>query len=69
MSSSIEELDRVLFDNRIKGLRSHKNIQLLKYGNVLLNYSLCFVDHENTIWNSQEGYNISIIGENCEINI
>lgn len=69
LSSSIEEIDSVLFVNRIKELRLHINIQILLYGNGLCNYSLCDVDHENMIWNSLEGYNISIIGENCEINI
>ena len=44
-------------------------IPILIYGNGLFDYSLITEDGEETIWNSSDGYDIPIIGDNCELDI
>ena len=42
-------------------------IQVLVYGNGLFDYSLVTEDGEEELWNSKEGYDILVLGENCEL--
>ncbi len=81
LSSCIQDTDEVLYFNRLEKIRkltpnmvSQKNgnseeIPLLVYGNGLLVYSLDSFDGSEAIWNSNDGYEISIIGENSQLDI
>ena len=40
-----------------------------KYGNGLFDYFLGTEDGEEELWNSKEGYDVLILGENCELAI
>lgn len=46
-----------------------KDIPVLIYGNGLFDYALCTEDGEEELWNSNDGYDILIIGENCKLAI
>ena len=47
----------------IKG--SAGKIPILIYGNGLFDYSLVSEDRKEELWNSEEGYDILVLGENC----
>ena len=42
-------------------------IPVLVYGNGLFDYSLVTEDGEEEIWNSKAGYDVLVLGENCEL--
>ena len=44
-------------------------ISVLIYGNGLFDYSLCTEDGEEELWNSEEGYDVLVLGENCELSL
>ena len=68
LNSAIEYSDVVKFKEMIDNLNKHaKEIPILIYGNGLLDYSLLDINHTETIWTSSNGYDIPVIGENCEI--
>ena len=56
--------------SNVEKLNKHtQRVPLLVYGNGLLDYSLIDIKHTETIWNSSNGYDILIPGENCEIDV
>jgi hypothetical protein len=80
LSSKLRDFDEVLYFERIKNIierldkveEMRKNgksskIPILIYGNGLFNYALCTEDERNVLWNSNEGYDVLVIGENCEL--
>lgn len=70
MNSVIEDTDSVKFKKYVEKLNKHtQRVPLLVYGNGLLDYSLIDIKHTETIWNSSNGYDILIPGENCEIDV
>ena len=44
-------------------------IPVLIYGNGLFDYALCTEDGEEELWNSNDGYDILIIGDNCKLEL
>jgi len=44
-------------------------IPVLVYGNGLLDYALCTEDGTEELWNSEDGYDVFILGENCELSL
>ena len=42
-------------------------VPVLIYGNGLYDYALCTDDGEEELWNSKGGYNVKVIGKNCEL--
>ena len=38
-------------------------------GNGLLDYALCTEDGTEELWNSNDGYDVLIVGENCELEL
>ena len=70
LNSVIEDTDSVKFKKYVEKLNKHtQRVPLLVYGNGLLDYSLIDIKHTETIWNSSNGYDILIPGENCEIDV
>ena len=70
LNSAIEDIDAVRFKKRVEVLNvCGPHIPKLIYGNGLLGYSLIDINHTKTFWNSSNGYDILIPGENCEIDI
>ena len=82
LSSKLKSVDVVRFAKNIKKIRAKLEkvekarnngddgkIPILIYGNGLFDYSLITEDGEETIWNSSDGYDIPIIGDNCELDI
>lgn len=70
LNSTIEDVDVNIFKKMVKDLNTHsKDVPQLLYGNGLLDYSLIDINHIETIWNSSNGYDILIPGENCEIDV
>lgn len=70
LNSVIEDTDSVKFKKNVEKLNKHtQRVPLLVYGNGLLDYSLIDIKHTETIWNSSNGYDILIPGENCEIDV
>lgn len=70
LNSVIEDIDVVRFKKMVEVLNKRApKVPILVYGNGLLEYSLCRIDHTETIWTSSDGYDIRIFGENCKIDI
>ena len=68
LNSVIESIDVAKFNKMTEELNNKApKIPILVYGNGLLDYSLCNINHTDTIWTSSDGYNILIPGENCKI--
>ena len=82
LSSKLRNIDEVLYFKKIKdikdmverigkarSIRDAETISVLVYGNGLFDYSLCTKDGEEELWNSNNGYDVLAIGENCELAI
>lgn len=70
LNSVIEDVDVIRFKKMVEVLNKRApKVPILVYGNGLLDYSLCSIDHTETIWTSSNGYDILIPGENCEIDV
>ncbi len=70
LNSAIEDSDSVKFKKNVEDLNNHsQKAPILVYGNGLLDYSLIDINHKETIWNSCNGYDILIPGDNCEIDV
>lgn len=80
LSSKLQSVDEVLYFKKIKEIKEKVEnaekarcigiagrIPILIYGNGLFDYSLVTDDGEEEIWNSTEGYDVLIIGKNCEL--
>ena len=70
LNSVIESVDGVKFKELVGKLSEYApQASILVYGNGLFDYSLIDINHTETIWNSSNGYDILIPGENCEIDV
>ena len=82
ISSRLHNLDEVLYFKKIKNIKDKiektekarnrgevGRIPVLVYGNGLLDYALCTEDGTEELWNSNDGYDVLIVGENCELEL
>ena len=82
LSSRLHNLDEVLYFKKIKNIKDKiektekarnrgevGRIPILVYGNGLLDYALCTEDGTEELWNSNDGYDVLIVGENCELEL
>ena len=82
LSSRLHNLDEVLYFKKIKNIKDKiektekarnrgevGRIPVLVYGNGILDYALCTEDGTEELWNSNDEYNILIVGENCELEL
>ena len=82
LSSRLHNLDEVLYFKKIKNIKDKiektekarnrgevGRIPVLVYGNGLLDYTLCTEDGTEELWNSNDGYDVLIVGENCELEL
>ena len=69
LSSKLQDVDEILFGQRIQVLKKCTNVPILIYGNGLLDYSLYSWEDKELIWNSSEGYDILALGVNCELDV
>ena len=80
LSSKLRNIDEVLYFKKIKNIKDkiektekarHRGevgrIPVLVYGNGLLDYALCTEDGTEELWNSNDGYDVLIVDENCEL--
>lgn len=80
LSSKLRNIDEVryfknieIIKDKAKKVEEARNvgkagaIPVLVYGNGLFDYSLATEDGEEELWNSKEGYDILVLGENCEL--
>ena len=59
--------DKVEKIEKARNMGEAGNIYVLVYGNGLFDYSLFTEDGKQELWNSEEGYDVLILGENCEL--
>lgn len=70
LSSKLRNIDEVRYFKSIADIKAKaKDIPVLIYGNGLFDYALCTDDGEEELWNSKDGYDVLVIGENCELAI
>ena len=68
LSSTLRNKDEVRYFKNIADIKvKAKDIPVLIYGNGLFDYTLCSEDGEEELWNSNDGYDILVIGENCKL--
>lgn len=80
LSSKIRNINEELFLKKIKDIKEKVEkiekarnigelgkITVLVYGNSLFDYSLCTIDGEEELWNSEKKYDVFVIGENCKL--
>lgn len=80
LSSRLRNIDEVLYFRKIKDIKDKAGkieearnigeagrIPVLIYGNGLFDYTLITEDGEEELWNSKEGYDVLIVGENCKL--
>lgn len=69
LSSKLQDVDNILFNQRIHDLKCCTDVPILVYGNGLLEFSLYNLEEGTFIWNSSEGYDILAPGVNCELDV
>ena len=82
LSSKLRNIDEVLYFKKIKDIKDkvemikkarnideEGRIPILVYGNGLFDYSLITEDGEEELWNSKDGYDVLVYGENCELSL
>ena len=82
LSSRLHNLDEVLYFKKIKNIKDKiektekarnrgevGRIPVLVYGNGLLDYALCTEDGTEELWNTNDGYDVLIVDENCELEL
>ena len=70
LSSKLRNIDEVRYFKNIDDIKDKaKDVPVLIYGNGLFDYALCTDDGEEELWNSKDGYDVLVIGENCELAI
>lgn len=82
LSSKLRNIDEVLYFKKIKDIKNKVEkiekarnigetgrIPVLVYGNGLFDYALCTEDGEEELWNSEDGYDVLVLGENCELSL
>lgn len=80
LSSKLRNIDEVRYFNNIKDVKDKLKkvkekrkigmagtIPVLVYGNGLFDYSLVTDNGEEELWNSENGYDVLVLGENCEL--
>ena len=80
LSSKLRNIDEVLYfkkiieiKEKVEKVKNARNIgksgriPVLIYGNGFFDYALGTEDGEEEIWNSNDGYDILVIGKNCEL--
>ena len=71
LTSKLRNVDEVRFFKTIDTIKEKVKkagtIHVLVYGNGLFDYALCTEDGAEELWNSNDGYEILVIGENCEL--
>ena len=80
LTSKLRNIDEVLYFKNIKDVKDKVEkmkkgrnigkagkIPVLVYGNGLFDYSLCTEDGKEELWNSENGYDVLVLGENCEL--
>jgi len=68
LSSTLRNKDEVRYFKNIDDIKAKaKDIPVLIYGNGLFDYALCTEDGKEELWNSNDGYDILVIGKNCEL--
>ena len=80
LSSKLRNIDEVRYFKNIKDIKEKLKkveekrkpglvgaIPVLVYGNGLFDYSLVTEDGEEELWNSEDGYDVLVLGENCEL--
>ena len=80
LSSKLRNIDEVRYFSNIKDIKDKLKeveekrnigiagaIPILIYGNGLFDFALCTDDGEEELWNSKDGYDVLVIGENCEL--
>ena len=80
LSSKLRNIDEVLYFKKIKDIKDKVGkiekarnigeagrIPILIYGNGLFDYSLITEDGKEELWNSEDGYEVLIMGEKCEL--
>ena len=79
LSSKLRNIDEVRYFKDIETIRGKVEkvwkarnigeagrIPVLVYGNGLFDYILITEDGEEELWNSEDGYDVLVLGENCE---
>ena len=82
LSSRLRNIDEVLYFRKIKDIKDKAGkieearnigeagrIPVLIYGNGLFDYTLITEDGEEELWNSKDGYDVLVYGENCELSL
>lgn len=82
LSSKLRTIDEVLYFKKIKdikdkvekiekarGICEAGRIPVLVYGNGLFDYALCTEDGAEELWNSNNGFDVLVIGKNCEFSL
>ena len=80
LSSRLRNIDGALYFKKIKDTKDKVGkiekarnigvagrIPILIYGNGLFDFSLITEDGKEELWNSEDGYEVLILGENCEL--
>lgn len=80
LSSLLHNIDELLYFKKINDIKDKVEkiekarnigkagkIPVLIYGNGLFDYSLITEDGEEELWNSEESYDILVLGENCKL--
>lgn len=82
LSSRLRNIDEVLYFKKIKDIKDKVGkiekarnigeagrIPILIYGIGLFDYSLCTEDGEEELWNSIDGYEVYVLGEDCNLSL
>lgn len=80
LSSKLRNIDEVRYVENIDNIKRRADkiekarkigkagkVPVLVYGNGLFDYALCTEDGKEEVWNSNDGYDILVIGKNCEL--
>ncbi len=80
LTSKLRNIDEVLYFKKLKDVKNKLKkvkekrkigmagtIPVLVYGNGLFDYSLVTDNGEEELWNSENGYDVLVLGENCEL--
>ena len=68
MTSRLQGIDCIAYKQKIEEIKKY-GIPILIYGNSLFDYSLDDWKGSSTIWESNNGYDIPILSENCKLDL
>jgi hypothetical protein len=73
LTSKLRNVDEVRYFKAIDTIKEKVKkagaIHVLVYGNGLFDYALCTEDGAEELWNSNDGYNVLILDDNCKLAI